>query len=83
MTRTWRPWLRWPTPAVLGVVRRRIVDLCQWLHEEFKVSVAKQTLGLCRARNVLRIHEWRIALLSQAALIIADVASRWRRGAFQ
>ncbi len=34
-----------PTPAVHGVVRWRLVDLCQWLWEEFKVSVAKQTLS--------------------------------------
>ena len=34
-----------PIPAVHGVVRWRIVDLCQWLWDEFRVSVAKQTLG--------------------------------------
>jgi transposase len=34
-----------PTPAVHGVVRWRIVDLCQWLFEEFRVSVSKQTLS--------------------------------------
>jgi transposase len=34
-----------PIPAVHGVVRWRILDLCQWLWEEFRVSVAKQTLG--------------------------------------
>ena len=34
-----------PTPAVHGVVRWRLVDLCQWLWEEFRVSVAKQTLS--------------------------------------
>ena len=34
-----------PIPAVHGVVRWRIIDLCQWLWEEFRVSVAKQTLG--------------------------------------
>jgi transposase len=34
-----------PTPAIHGVVRWRIVDLCQWLFEEFRVSVAKQTLS--------------------------------------
>jgi hypothetical protein len=26
-------------------VRWRIIDLCQWLWEEFQVSVSKQTLG--------------------------------------
>src|SRR5246500_5804981 len=34
-----------PIPAVHGVVRWRIIDLCQWLWEEFKVIVAKQTLS--------------------------------------
>ena len=34
-----------PIPAVHGVVRWRITDLCQWLWEEFQVSVSKQTLG--------------------------------------
>ena len=34
-----------PIPAVHGVVRWRLVDLCQWLWEEFRVCVARQTLG--------------------------------------
>ena len=34
-----------PTPAIHGVVRWRLVDLCQWLWEEFRVGVAKQTLS--------------------------------------
>jgi transposase len=34
-----------PLPAVHGVVRWRIIDLCQWLWDEFRVSVSKQTLG--------------------------------------
>jgi transposase len=34
-----------PIPAVHGVVRWRIVDLCQWIFEEFRVIVAKQTLS--------------------------------------
>ena len=33
-----------PIPAVHGVVRWRVVDLCQWVFEEFRVIVAKQTL---------------------------------------
>ena len=36
---------RGPIPAVHGVVRWRIIDLCQWLWEQFQVSVSKQTLG--------------------------------------
>lgn len=34
-----------PVAAVHGVVRWRIIDLCQWLHDEFEVTVSKQTLG--------------------------------------
>lgn len=34
-----------PTPAIHGVVRWRIIDLCQWLYEEVRVSVSKQTLS--------------------------------------
>jgi transposase len=34
-----------PTPAIHGVVRWRIVDLMQWLWEEFRLSVSKQTMS--------------------------------------
>jgi len=34
-----------PIAAVHGVVRWRIVDLCQWIFEEFRVVVAEQTLS--------------------------------------
>jgi hypothetical protein len=34
-----------PIPAAHGVVRWRIVDLCQWIWEEFRAVVAKQTLS--------------------------------------
>lgn len=34
-----------PIPAIHGVVRWRLVDLCQWLWEEFQVSIARQTLS--------------------------------------
>ena len=34
-----------PIPAVHGVVRWRIIDLCQWIWDEFEISVSKQTLG--------------------------------------
>jgi Transposase and inactivated derivatives len=36
---------RGPIPAVHGVVRWRIIDLAQWLWDEFSVSVSKQTLS--------------------------------------
>ena len=34
-----------PIPAVHGVVRWRVIDLCQWLLDEYQVTVAKQTLS--------------------------------------
>lgn len=34
-----------PDPAIHGVVRWRIIDLCQWLWDEFGIVVAKQTLS--------------------------------------
>jgi len=34
-----------PIPAIHDVIRWRLVDLCQWLWEEFRVSVTRQTLG--------------------------------------
>jgi len=36
---------RGPIPAVHGVVRWRLIDLAQWIFEEFRVTVAKQTLS--------------------------------------
>ena len=34
-----------PTPAIHGVMRWRIVDLCQWLFEEFRISVSETTMS--------------------------------------
>src|SRR4051812_22474970 len=34
-----------PIPAVHGVVRWRLIDLSQWIYEEFRITVAKQTLS--------------------------------------
>lgn len=34
-----------PIPAVHGVVRWRIIDLVQWLWDEFRLSISKQALG--------------------------------------
>ena len=34
-----------PIPAVHGVVRWRVIDLCQWVRDEFGVTVSKQTLA--------------------------------------
>lgn len=34
-----------PIPAVHGVVRWRLIDLAQWVWEEFRISISKQTLS--------------------------------------
>ena len=34
-----------PIPAVHGVVRWRLIDLAQWIWDEFKITIAKQTLS--------------------------------------
>ena len=34
-----------PIPAVHGIARWRIVDLCQWIFEEFRVVLSRQTLS--------------------------------------
>jgi transposase len=34
-----------PIPAVHGVVRWRLVDLAQWIWDEFKITISETTLG--------------------------------------
>src|SRR5258708_10525613 len=34
-----------PIPALHGVVRWRLIDLAQWIFEEFRITIAKQTLS--------------------------------------
>jgi len=34
-----------PIPAVHGVVRWRLIDLAQWVWDEFRITIAKQTLS--------------------------------------
>jgi putative transposase len=34
-----------PIPAVHGVVRWRLIDLAQWIFDEFRIQIAKQTLS--------------------------------------
>ena len=42
-----------PISAVHGVVRWRIVDLCQWIFEEFRVALSQQTSAARCARWVI------------------------------
>ena len=34
-----------PIPAVHGVVHWRLIDLAQWIFDEFRITIAKQTLS--------------------------------------
>ena len=36
---------RGPIPAIHGVVRWRLIDLVQWLHDEFAVSLDETSVG--------------------------------------
>src|SRR3954452_21104554 len=45
-----------PIPAIHGVVRWRLIDLIQWLWEEFRLSLSKQTLSReLRAMNYRKL----------------------------
>src|ERR1700746_1510959 len=72
-----------PIPAIHGVVRWRIVDLCQWIYQEFRVVVAKQTLSReLRAMGYRKLSA-RPRHHAQAAGAIEDFKkvsrSAWRR----
>src|SRR6266566_3465181 len=43
-----------PIPAVHGVVRWRLIDLAQWVFDEFRISISKQTLS--RERKSTRLN---------------------------
>ena len=46
-----------PIPAVHGVVRWRLIDLIQWLWEEFRITIAKQTLS--RELRAMNYTPWK------------------------
>ena len=69
-----------PTPAIHGVVRWRLIDLAQWVFEEFRVSISKQTLSRelramgFRKRRILKMKLANCGCwwLGSAALLIVD-----------
>ena len=72
-----------PIPAVHGVVRWRLVDLCQWMFEEHRVVVSTQTMSReLRGMNYRKLTA-RPKHHAQAAHAIEDfkrVSQRsWRR----
>ena len=47
---------RGPIPAIDKVVRWRLIDLCQWVWEEFRVVISKQTMSReLRAMNYRKL----------------------------
>jgi transposase len=72
-----------PIPAVHGVVRWRLIDLIQWLWEEFRLSISKQTLSRkLRALNYRKLSARpRHHAKSETAVAAFKKTSRpvWRR----
>ena len=72
-----------PIPAIHGVVRWRLIDLIQWVWEEFRISISKQTLSReLRAMNYRKLSARpRHHAKSEAAISAFKKTSRpvWRR----
>ena len=72
-----------PTPAIHGVVRWRIVDLCQWLFETFRLSISETTVSRELRKMGYRKLSARPRHHAQAAGAIEDFKkvsrSAWRR----
>ena len=62
---------RGPIPAVHGVVRWRLIDLAQWILEEFRIAIAEQTLS-----RELRAMGFRMSPHGRA--ITRKPRARWR-----
>ena len=68
-----------PIPAVHGVVRWRLVDLCQWVFEEYSVVVSTQTMSReLRAMDYRKLSA-RPKHHAQAATAIEDFKKASRR----
>jgi transposase len=61
-----------PMPSVHRVVRWRIVDLCQWIFEEFRIVVSQQTLSRVLRKMGYRKLSARPRHHAQAAGAIED-----------
>jgi len=72
-----------PTPAIHGVVRWRIVDLCQWLFETFRICVSETTVSRELRKMGYRKLSARPRHHAQAAGAIEDFKKAslpaWRR----
>jgi transposase len=74
-----------PIPAIHGVVRWRIVDLRQWIFEEFRVVISEQTLSRVLRKMGYRKLSARPRHHAQAEGAIEDFKkvfpSAWKRSA--
>ena len=72
-----------PIPAVHGVVRWRLADLMQWLWEEYRIRISKQTLSReLRALNLRKLsaRPRHHARSDQAVVAFKKASPRvWRR----
>jgi transposase len=72
-----------PIPAVHGVVRWRLIDLVQWVWDEFHIAISKQTLSReVRALGYRKLSARpRHHAKSEAAVVAFKKSSRpaWRR----
>jgi transposase len=68
-----------PIAAVHGVVRWRLIDLAQWIFEEFRITIAKQTLSReLRAMGYRKLSA-RPRHHAQAASVIEDFKKTFPR----
>jgi transposase len=68
-----------PIPAIHGVVRWRLIDLTQWMFEEFRLSIAVQTLSRELRKMGYRKLSARPRHHAQAENAIADFKKVSRR----
>ena len=66
-----------PIPAVHGVVRWRIIDLCQGSFEEFRVVVAKQTLSREPRALVIASFSERLEAIGREKDVEPSVIEAW------
>src|SRR5450631_1188651 len=68
-----------PIPAIHGVVRWRLIDLAQWIFEEFRITIARQTLSReLRAMGYRKLSA-RPRHYAQAEGVIEDFKKRMAR----
>ena len=71
-----------PIPAVHGVVRWRLIDLAQWVREEFRISISKQTLSReLRAMGFRKLSARPRHQAQNEPALVAGIARRRAAGA--